>query len=332
MPTRKYKQRWSTRVDSELQHITKKLPPLHVQPWMFKLGFVQLANLYLNVAPISVPKDVIMTRIPNIGIFLEPTTELSDPSLQGAAIMWVHGGGRIMGHPKMDVAKITSRLVQETGLPLLSVDYRTAPQHVFPAALNDCVAAYEWLCQQDGVYRIIVAGESAGAGLVAELCQRLYDEHNNNDTPKSLPLPISQVLCYPMLDDRTCLDEEKTQQKHLLWNNKGNRLGWDAYLGKEYAPGDAKLPKYAAAARREDLSGLPPAWIMACSMDLFYDEDIEYAKRLQEAGVKTEVMEVEGGFHGILTWGTTEKPIVRIYDEMTDFIKRNAKAANESER
>ncbi|KAL3935910.1 MAG: hypothetical protein SGARI_002774 [Bacillariaceae sp.] len=235
--------------------------------------------------------------------------------------MWVHGGGRIMGHPKMDVAKLTSRLVQCTGLPVLSVDYRTAPQHVFPAALDDCIEAYEWLCQQDNVDRIIVAGESAGAGLVAELCQRLYDESNEKES--SLPLPVAQVLCYPMLDD------QKTQRKHLLWNNKGNRIGWEAYLGADLSPGDEKLPKFAAAARRKDLSGLPPAWILACSLDLFYDEDMEYAKRLQDAGVETEVMELQGGFHGILTWGTTEKPIVRIYDEMANFISRYAEASNE---
>lgn len=232
-----------------------------------------------------------------------------------------------MGHPKMDVSKLTSRLVQCTGLPVLSVDYRTAPQHVFPAALDDCVEAYEWLCQQESVNRIIVAGESAGAGLVAELCQRLYDESNEKED--FLPLPIAQVLCYPMLDDRTVLDQEKTQRKHLLWNNKGNRIGWEAYLGPDHSPGDEELPKYAAAARREDLSGLPSAWVLACSLDLFYDEDMEYAKRLQDAGVETEVMELEGGFHGILAWGTTEKPIVQIYDEMGSFIRRCAEACNE---
>lgn len=307
-------QRWQDvvqEVDPELKHLVKRLPPLQVKSWM--LGLIPSINLFLRCSPAQVPKDIRYKSIRNLGIYLQPKNICTPNNLQGAAILWMHGGGRIMGHPKMDLKLVSARIVQQTGVPLFSVNYRFD----FPGALDDCLEAYEWLLQQESIDRVIVAGESAGGGLAAELCQRLYDTHKEEQQP------VAQVLVYPMLDDRTCLDEHKTQQKYLLWNNRGNNIGWSSYLGPTYKPGDEELPKYAAAARRKDLSGLPPALVVACSLDLFRDEDEAYARRLEDAGVEIQYEEIEGGFHGILTWGTTEAPVVRIYDDLASFVKRH---------
>ncbi|KAL3934390.1 MAG: hypothetical protein SGARI_003402 [Bacillariaceae sp.] len=180
----------------------------------------------------------------------------------------------------------------------------------------------------------MVAGESAGGGLAAELCQRLLDESKNDfsgtGTAGSLPLPVAQLLFYPMLDDRTCLDEEKNSgPTHFLWNSISNQYAWSSYLGPGYNPGDASVPMYAAAARREDLSSLPPAWIMVGELDLFLEECQVYADRLKNAGVETELLELKGVFHGFFTVGTEETIVTAVWDSFTKFAKRHIKSHKE---
>ena len=136
-----------------------------------------------------------------------------------------------------------------------------APEHPFPAALNDCAAALTWLrehCAAAGVpTRIAVGGASAGGGLAADLAQWALD----HDVPVDF-----QLLLYPMLDDRT-LDHGPGDRGHLIWTPEANRLGWTAYLGH---PAEEREDRpYAVAARRADLTGLPPAWIGVGDLDLF---------------------------------------------------------------
>jgi acetyl esterase/lipase len=99
-----------------------------------------------------------------------------------------------------------------------------------------------------------------------------------------------------MLDDRTAAKRDLDQVLHPLWNNHNNRAGWAAYLGHE--PGQASEPAYAVAARRLDLSGLPPAWIGVGEIDLFFEEDRTYAERLSAAGVECQLHPVPGAPHG----------------------------------
>ncbi|MGB7359523.1 MAG: alpha/beta hydrolase fold domain-containing protein, partial [Mycobacterium sp.] len=101
----------------------------------------------------------------------------------------------------------------------------------------------------------------------------------------------AQLLVYPMIDDRTVSRTDLDNPGHRLWNQSSNRFGWRAYLG------DAD-PQVAVPARREDLAGLPPAWIGVGTLDLFHDEDLAYAERLRDAGVPCEVLVVDGAFHG----------------------------------
>jgi acetyl esterase/lipase len=214
------------------------------------------------------------------------------PGASGAALLWLHGGGLIVGAPRMDDRRCGA-FARELGLTVVSVDYRLAPEHPFPAALDDAHAAWAWLQRVAPGFgvdprRVAVGGASAGGGLAASLAQRLRDEGG--------PQPAAQLLVYPMLDDRTAARRELDGAGHLVWHNRSNRAGWSAYLGT--APGAPELHDYAAAARRSDLRRLPPAWIGVGDLDLFCGEDRAYAERLEAAGVAVELVEIAGAPHG----------------------------------
>jgi acetyl esterase/lipase len=210
----------------------------------------------------------------------------------GGALLWLHGGGLIVGRPAMDDGRCVA-WARELGVLVVSVGYRLAPEHPFPAALDDAHAAWTWLqgaAASSGVdpARVAVGGASAGGGLAACLAQRVRDAGGAQ--------PAAQLLVYPMLDDRTAARRELDGAGYRVWTNRSNRAGWAAYLGRE--PGAREAPAYAAAARRGDLGGLPPAWIGVGALDLFLDEDRAYAARLEAAGVATELFEVPGAPHG----------------------------------
>ncbi|WP_433803133.1 alpha/beta hydrolase [Actinomycetospora sp. CA-084318] len=207
------------------------------------------------------------------------------------ALLWIHGGGHLVGHPGMDHA-LAGRIAAETGVLVVSVDYRLAPEDPFPADLDDCSGALRWL--QDhaddlGVdpARIAVGGASAGGGLAAATVNRAHDEGR----------PVAFALLeYPMLDDRTALARVPGGRGRFVWNARMNRRAWTAYVGSPAgAPG---VPEGAAPARRRDLAGLPPTWIGVGDQDLFHDEDVSYAGRLRAAGVPVELHVEPGMYHG----------------------------------
>ena len=201
----------------------------------------------------------------------------------GAGLMWIHGGGYIMGNIGMNDRECAA-LAKELQLVVVFVDYRLAPRHPFPAALDDCFEAWKFMQASAAELgldreRIAVLGQSAGGGLAAGLVQRLADTGGVQ--------PAIQVLMYPMIDDRTAANQELDQARHFFWNNRNNRGAWDWYLGKP--PGLGDMPAYSVPARREDLSGLPPSWMCVGEVDLFYQEDCAYAERLRAAGVPCEL-------------------------------------------
>lgn len=207
------------------------------------------------------------------------------------ALVWIHGGGMVLGAPAHGDG-YCSRVVAETGAVVISVDYRLAPQHPYPAAIDDCFSALSWVlehAEEVGVdpTRVAIGGDSAGGGLAAALAQRAHDA--------GLPV-VFQLLIYPMLDDRTVTRAERLEEWALMWNPPSNRYGWTSYLGRD--PGGTETGEYAVPARRQDLSGLPPAWIGVGDVDLFHAEDVDYARRLQEAGVDCELMVQPGMYHG----------------------------------
>ena len=213
----------------------------------------------------------------------------------GAGLLWIHGGGLVLGSAAMDDLHC-GETARDTGVTVVSVDYRLAPRHPFPAAIDDCHTGWRWLrAQADGlgldVARLAVGGQSAGGGLAASLVQRVVDEGD--------PV-VAQWLFCPMLDDRTAADRDRDAADHLVWNNRSNLVGWSAYLGA--GVGAESLPPYAAPARREDLAGMPPTWISTSDIELFFDEDADYAHRLRAAGTDVTLEVVAGAPHGFESW------------------------------
>lgn len=208
------------------------------------------------------------------------------------ALVWIHGGGYIMGNAQQDDG-LCADFARTLDMTVISVDYRLAPEHAYPAPLDDCFAALEFMFRQAGLLgidcaRYAIGGASAGGGLAAGLVLRAFDA--------KLPAPKLQLLVYPMIDDRT-VERDLDGSAFRMWDQASNRMGWSAYLGAARNAHD-EVPDHAAAARRVDLSGLPPAWIGVGKADLFYEEDVLYADRLRQAGVPTDLEIVDGAFHG----------------------------------
>jgi acetyl esterase/lipase len=209
-----------------------------------------------------------------------------------AALFWIHGGGFVIGRAVQD-DRFCGETARELGVVVVSAEYRLAPEHPFPAALDDCLSGWDWLQRVEdrlGIdpARVAVGGESAGGGLAATLVQCLLDRGGTQ--------PAAQWLFCPMLDDRTAGRRDLDAIDHPVWNNRRNRFGWRAYLGAE--PGATSVPDHAVSARRAHLTGLPPAWIGAGDIELFYDEDRAYAERLRAAGVEATLDVVTGAPHG----------------------------------
>ncbi|RAU97291.1 alpha/beta hydrolase [Mycolicibacter senuensis] len=204
------------------------------------------------------------------------------PADPAPALLWIHGGGYVIGTAAQD-DRLCRRFSDELGITVASVDYRLAPQHPYPAALEDCWAGLLLLAGLAGVdpARVAIGGASAGGGLAAALAQLAADRGDVR--------PVLQLLVYPMLDDRSA--SLPADRGYRLWSPRSNLFGWTSYLG------DAD-PQLAVPARRADLSGLAPAWIGVGTLDLFHEEDLAYAERLQAAGVPCEVETVPGAFHG----------------------------------
>lgn len=202
-------------------------------------------------------------------------------------VLYLHGGGYVIGTAKMG-DPFCARLARHLGVVVAAVDYRLAPEHPHPAALEDAHAALRWLAAQPGVDagRLALVGDSAGAGLAAALALLVRDLGELR--------PVAQILSYPMLDDRTT-DGGIDPRCVRMWSAASNRFGWDAYLG-DLAGGD--VPGTAAPARAPDLAGLPTTWIGVGTNDLFLAEDVAWARRLEVAGVPCELIVVEGAYHG----------------------------------
>ena len=211
-------------------------------------------------------------------------------SRPGSAALYVHGGGMILG--SVDVFdEILRRYVSASGVPLLAVNYRLPPEHPYPAPVEDCYAALQWLAERApelGVNpaRIAIMGDSAGGGLAAATALMARDRGG--------PPLAAQILVYPMLDDRNTKPDPE-MAPFVTWSWDDNRMGWGALLG-ERAGTDGVSP-HAAPARAMDLSRLPPTYLEVGQLDIFRDEGVAYAQRLQ-AHVPIELHVHPGVPHG----------------------------------
>ena len=209
-----------------------------------------------------------------------------------AALLWIHGGGYVVGSARTSDFSCGD-VCRHLGMTVVSVDYRLSPEHPFPLPSDDCLAAWHWLqasAPSLGIdpARVAIGGASAGGGLAAGIVQRLHDAGGVQ--------PAAQWLLAPMLDDRTAARRELDDIRHPIWTNRMNRAAWRSYLDRE--PGGADVPAYAAPARRDNLSGLPPTFIGVGDIDLFYEEDLRYADSLRRHGVTVVFDTVRGAPHG----------------------------------
>jgi triacylglycerol lipase len=216
-----------------------------------------------------------------------------EPSESHPAVLHIHGGGYVLGSVRMN--DISNRMLAVAARCVIaSVDYRLAPETLHPGPIEDCYAALKWLYTNADALgvdrtRIAVSGESAGGGLAAALALLARDRGE-------VPL-LFQRLIYPMIDDRTAVQTDPHPfAGEFLWTASANHFGWSSLLGRE--PGGAEVSHYAAAARAVDLAGLPAAYISVGALDLFLEENLEYARRLMRAGVPTELHVYPGAYHG----------------------------------
>jgi len=245
----------------------------------------------------------------------------ADPAGPLPALVYFHGGGFVVG--SLDLYDTDCRrIAAEVGAVVVSVDYRLAPEHPFPAPLEDCYAALVWVAEHAAELgvdpdRIAVGGESAGGGLAAGVALLARDRGG--------PRLCLQFLGIPELDDRM----ESGSMRALgadspITTIANGEISWDSYLGAGVRGTDRVSP-YAAPARATDLAGLPPALVTAYELDALRDEDVAYAQRLLSAGVPTELHVYPGAFHAC-TWLADVGICRTVLGDVVDGLRRGLRA------
>ncbi|ODU04555.1 MAG: esterase [Pseudonocardia sp. SCN 72-86] len=232
------------------------------------------------------------------------------------ALYWIHGGGVVLGDFRFGLDLVLPWSV-EFGVPVVSVDYRLAPAHPDPAAVEDCYAGLVWVAghaPELGVdpSRLVLAGHSAGAGLAAGTALLARDRRG--------PRAAGQLLSCPMLDDREQTPASRQLDGVGVWDRTANRTAWDARLGARR--GGPAVEAYSAPARARDLSGLPPAFVDVGSVDTFRDEAVEYATRIWQAGGVAELHVWPGAYHCFEILAPTAAVSVAATGRRTDWLRR----------
>lgn len=227
-------------------------------------------------------------------------------------VYYIHGGGMILGTAESEDAS-ASRICEQVGAVVVSVEYRLAPEHPHPAPVEDCYAGLVWAAKNAGelgidLERLALYGASAGGGLVIATALIARD--------RGYPTLALQMPIYPMIDDRNETPSSHEITDIGIWDRDGNIEAWNWYLG------GAEADQYAAPARAEDLSGLPPTFMDVGTVDLFRDEDIAFAQRLMQAGVPTEFHTSVGSYHASETFAPDAHLSQRIWALRIDALRR----------
>jgi acetyl esterase len=282
-------------VDREIAPLLDMFPPFDLAGTPIAEVRERAGTVYAFIPPPAIVPEVVTAPSvhggPDIAVYLyrPPATKPG-----GGAILHIHGGGMVMGSAGQ-IQTGPATLAMAAGVPVASVEYRLAPEHPFPAPQEDCHSALVWLAGQADALgfdagRIVVAGESAGGGLAAALAIMARDLGG--------PAIAGQLLTYPMLDHRTGGDAcpyANPTTGEFIWTRASNRFGWRALKG-DYAADDARKGWFSPSLT-DDLSNLPPAYIATGSLDLFFDENLDYARRLTAAGVPVELHSYAGAIH-----------------------------------
>ena len=226
---------------------------------------------------------------PDVPLLLLRPTHAEGPV---PCLIHLHGGGLVAGDRYSDLPFV-AELAAASGCAVVSVEYRLAPEHPYPAALEDAYAALRWVTANAAELgldadRLVLHGISAGGGLAAATALLARD--------RAGPPVLGQMLLCPMLDDRNESTSARQMTGRGTWDRTANATAWSAYLGA--AGGGRDVPVYAAPARATDLAALPPAFLDVGSAETFRDEVVAYASRLWAAGGVAELHVWPGGFHG----------------------------------
>jgi acetyl esterase/lipase len=283
----------SNRIDPELRANLELFPPLDLDhfeavrqaSWegLLALGLPVDEAVSVTNRMVPGPKDS-----PEVKVRIYQPKEKTE-TLPG--LLWIHGGGYVLGTPE-EGDLLCQRFVTEARCVVVSVDYRLAPEHKYPAAIEDCYTALEWFAEHAAELgvdssRIGIAGQSAGGGLTAALALLTRDRKG--------PEICFQMPLYPMIDDRNNTPSSNEITGHMIWNHDLNEKGWSMYLGDD--KGTENVSEYAAPARAKDLSGLPFTYTCVGQLDPFRDETLTYVTRLCQAGVDVEFHLYPGGYH-----------------------------------
>jgi len=293
--------------DPELASLLEFLPDVSLgisEPVKARAGFLELvAQLNADIDQRGV--TIHNRSIPGPACAPDVAIRIYSPEgLEQAvpAILHIHGGGFVIGDLDSELGSCVA-LCRHLGVVVVSVDYRLAPETPYPGPLEDCYAALEWVSSNSAQLntdptRIAVFGQSAGGGLAAATCLLARDRDG--------PDICFQYLGIPELDDRLQTPSMLRFVDTPMWNRPNAELSWDFYLGNEYQRGAGDVPCHAAPARAEDLSGLPSAYISTMEFDPLRDEGVQYALKLMQAGVATELHSFPGTFHGSALFSTTQ--------------------------
>jgi acetyl esterase/lipase len=245
----------------------------------------------------TLPDDPSVTvrelRVPRAGGPAVPVRLLRPVDAPGPlpVMVWFHGGGQVVGFAAQDDPRLT-RMCLALGCAIASVDYRLAPETPAPGAAEDGYTAYQFITREAGALgldrtRTGLAGVSGGGAIAAATALLIRD--------RGAAAPLFQSLTFPMLDDRNATRSSREITDIGIWDRETNILAWRAVLGDRAGADD--VSPYCAAARASDLAGLPPTFIAAGELDVFRDEDLDYAARLRACGVPVELHIYPGAYH-----------------------------------
>jgi acetyl esterase/lipase len=260
------------------------------------------------VSSLSIPRGVGLPTME--ALFLAPAHQPPP----WPCVFAIHGGGMILGDSRTDIAPLVD-WVHELAVAVVSVDYRLAPEHPYPAGIDDCFIGLDWVAKHSASLGLdptimIVTGYSAGGGLAASLSLMARDRGG--------PRIDHQVLICPMLDDRATTASSAIEG--VPWDPVSNLTAWRALLGD--AQGGDHLSPYAAASRAEDCGDLPAAYLDVGSVELFRDETIAYAQNLLLAGVPTELHVWPGGTHGFHQMAPQARVSTAAQRAQQDYVRR----------
>ena len=270
------------------------------------------ADVAGSLEPVTLRADVVLPR-PEQPIHARLYRHT--PAPPQPLLLWLHGGG-FVGGTLDDIDVACAGLARRTGMTVVSLDYRLAPEHPFPAALNDTYDALVWLQEHGEAFRgdgmLFAGGQSAGANLVAAACLVARD--------RGRPRIDGQILCYPWLD----LGSDS--ESHRLFDDDFTRRT-DVWFAAQYLAGQDVTP-YAAPLTAADLTGLPPALILGAGRDGVRDDARRYARRLQESGCDVSYVEYEDAPHAFLNFPGALSVAWRAMDDIAGHLAGIARSSS----